>query len=315
MNLFAMARRFFALLALLLFLPALQGGAQETHCFATRDTCSLYLDIWRPAPGAPTSIGEVQKPTILFVFGGGFIMGKRNDPFHTPWFNTLTADGYTVVAIDYRLGMKGVQVGKGLSGMFRASDAFYQAQQMGVEDVFSAVRFLSDHPELGIDPGNIVLSGSSAGAIISLASAYDIACGRTGELPEGFAFKGVMSFAGAIISKNGAPKFPKAPCPLLLLHGTADQAVAYNHFGAMGRGIWGSSYLAGQLQKKGWDCCIYRFKDRTHDVAAYMAYLWNLEKEFLEKSVMQGVHRSIDAQVDDPSLPSWGAISLNDIYK
>ena len=303
------------ILCLLLALIGLGAGAQETHKFAQRDTCDLYLDIWRANPGSATTIDSLAKPTVLYVFGGGFIMGQRNDLFTIQWFKRLNSEGYAVVSIDYRLGMKGYQMGKGLSGKVKASDRFLLSQQIGVEDVFSAVSFLADHPELGIKADNIVLAGSSAGAIISLASAYAVANGETAGLPAGFpGFKGVMSFAGAIISTSGAPKFKSAPCQLLLLHGTADQAVAYKSFGAFGRGIWGSSYLADKLQKKGWPCCIYRFTDRTHSVAAYMDYLWPIEEEFLDK-VTRGVSYSVDATVDDPSLPAFWSISMDDIYK
>lgn len=302
-------------LTIALLLGFISANAQETHCFAQRDTCNLYLDIWRPADDAVTAIDSLAKPAVLYVFGGGFIQGRRNDPFTVKWFKRLNAEGYAVVSIDYRLGMKGYKVGKGLSGTLKASDRFHLSQQVGVEDVFSAVSFLAAHPELGIPSDNLVISGSSAGAIISLASAYAVANGELEGLPEGFAgFKGVMSFAGGIISNTGAPKFKQAPCPLLLFHGTADQAVAYKHLGAFGRGIWGSSYIAGKLQKKGWPCCIYRFTGRTHAVAAYMDYLWPMEEEFLEK-VTLGVSHSIDATVDDPSLPTFWSISIDDIYK
>ena len=162
----------------------------------------------------------------------------------------------------------------------------------------------------------MVLSGSSAGAIISLASEYNIVNGLAEGLPAGFNFKGVMSFAGAIISNTGAPKFKSAPCPILLLHGTADKAVQYNKFSAFGRGVWGSSWLAKQFAKNGWNHCIYRFKDRTHAVAAYMNYVWPLEKEFLEQNVILGASRTVDSIVDDPTLPSWdwANISTDDIY-
>ena len=64
----------------LLFLLITLGSAraQETYRFASRDTCDLYLDIFRPAQDAPTTYQGVQKPTILHVFGGGFIMGERS---------------------------------------------------------------------------------------------------------------------------------------------------------------------------------------------------------------------------------------------
>ena len=308
--------RRFTVLLILALAASFPGRAQETYLYANRDSCSLYLDIWRPAAGAVTAIDGVRKPAIMFVFGGGFIQGSRDDKFYLPWFKRLNEEGYPVISIDYRLGMKGYKMGKGLAGAFKASGQFLQAQQMGVEDVFSAVSFLDENrDELEIDTRNLVISGCSAGAIIALASAYAIANGQTEGLPEGFAFKGVMSFAGAIISTTGKPVFKNAPCPLLLLHGTADAAVSYTHFGTVRRGIWGSSFLYEQLSKKGWPVSIWRFKDHTHDVAIYMDYVWPIEKDFLEKDVMQGVSRNIDATVSDPSLPVWRSIGLDDIYK
>ena len=307
--------------AIFILLAGLLSGslclsAQETYKFADRDTCSLYMDIFRPSEGAETTFGDAKKPTIMYVFGGGFLMGQRTDDFTREWFKLLNDNGYAVVTIDYRLGMKGYKVGKGLRGALKSVDRFKLSQQIGVEDVFSAVSYLARNEDrLGIDPGNLVLAGSSAGAIITLASVYDITCGRTEGLPEGFAFKGAISFAGAIISTSGAPSFDTPPCPVLLFHGTADQAVAYRHLGAFGKGLWGSDFIAERLSKKGYVHCIYRFKDRTHDVAAYHMALWALEKQFLEENVMSGHNKVIDAMVDDDSLPSWGSISMGDIYK
>ena len=300
----------------ILMAAGLCAAAQETYRFAERDTCSLYLDIFRAAEGSETTFQGKAKPAVMFVFGGGFVMGQRVDNVSEEWFQHLNQEGYDVVTIDYRLGMKDYQVGKGLAGIFKASDRFVLSQQVGVEDVFSAVAFLAENPDLGIDVGNLVLSGSSAGAIISLASEYNIVNGNTEGLPAGFNFKGVMSFAGAIISNSGAPKFKSAPCPILLLHGTADKAVQYKKFSAFGRGVWGSSWLAKQFAKNGWNHCIYRFKDRTHAVAAYMNYIWPLEKEFLEQNVILGANRTVDSIVDDPTLPSWdwANISTDDIY-
>lgn len=300
---------------LLLSLASLSLGAQDTYLFAQRDTCSLYLDVYDVTSGAETSYLGNPKPAVLFVFGGGFVSGERSSDFYQEWFKTLNDNGYAVVTIDYRLGMKGYKVGKGISGLLKAADRFKLSQDIAVEDVFSAVDFLwRNREEVGIDPDNLVIAGSSAGAITALAAEYAIVNGEAKGLPEGFNFKGVMSFAGGIMSDSGAPKFKAEPCPILFLHGTADGAVAYNKLGALGKGIWGSNYLVKQLDKMGADYCIYRFTDRTHDVAAYMQACWSLEKDFLEKNVTQGAHRVIDAVVDDASLPSWGNITTDDIY-
>lgn len=292
------------------------AGAQETYRFAQRDTCDLYLDVFRPAEGSQTQLDGIPKPTILFVFGGGFIQGERSGKWERMWYRRLNDNGYAVVSVDYRLGMKGYKVKKGLAGALKAVDRFLLSQQVGVEDVYDAVAFLAANREsIGIDTDNIVLAGSSAGAIISLAAEYGIVNGKAQGLPEGFNFKGVMSFAGAVISTTGAPHFEKAPCPVLLLHGTADQAVQYNRLNMGGKGLWGSSWLVKDWQKKGYgNYCIYRFKDSSHDVAAYMNYLWDIEKAFLEQNVILGHARCIDAVVDDASLPRWGQLSMDDIY-
>ena len=310
-----MKKTFLTILAVLL--AASQGlSGQEVYCYADRDTCSLYLDIFRPSEGTASRSEDVSKPTIVYLFGGGFIGGQRKDDFTMKWFKLLNDNGFPVVTIDYRLGMKNYKVGKGLSGALKAVDRFLLSQQVGVEDLFSAISYLDVNKEkLGIDSGNIVFAGSSAGAIITLAAVHAIANGNTAGLPEGFKPKGAISFAGAIISTSGAPDFKDAPCPLLLFHGTADKAVAYKHYGIFGKGIWGSDFLAGRLSKKGYSHCIYRFKDRTHDVAAYHMVLWELERQFLEECVMAGHVKTLDAFVDDTSLPSWGSLSMEDIYK
>jgi len=291
--------------------------AQETYLYAQKDTCSLYFDIYRPSAGSKTEHKGVRKPTIIHVFGGGFKMGARNEAYQTRRFRTLTDNGYTVVAIDYRLGMKGYKLGKGLPALIESVEHFYKSQQMGVEDVFSAIAYLKEHPELGIDVNNIVVSGSSAGAIISLASAYAIANGKAAGVPDGFRLKGVVSYAGGIISLSGAPRFAELPCPILFMHGIKDKVVAYKHLSAFGKGVWGSNFLVKKLKKMDANYSIYRVKDRAHDVASYMNELWLEEQLFLERNVMQGERCIIDATIDNPELPvwnEWGRMTPQDLY-
>jgi len=296
---------------LLLAVPML---AQKTYQYATRDTLNLYLDVYQPADSSCTTFEGHQKPTIMFVFGGGFVGGNRDHEFLKAWYEHLTKEGYGVVAIDYRLGMKGYKIGKGLSGAKKASDQFLLSQEMGVEDVCAAVNYLAQN-NVGVDVNNLVLSGSSAGAIISVATEYHIVNGDAPELPEGFNFKGVMSFAGGVISTSGKPVFQAQPCPIAFFHGTADQAVAYEKYERFNRGIWGSAFFDEQFDKKGFHHLIFRFIGRTHDVAGYMNVLWEVEKNFLEQDVLLGKTRTIDADIIDPSLPSWGNISVDSIYK
>ena len=303
-------------LLLALVLAAVGALAQtpaQTFEFARRDTCTLYLDVHQPSPGSEMNFEGQPKPTILFVFGGGFIAGRRNDPFHDKWFKILNDNGYRVVSVDYRLGLKGQKMAFDLFHIKASAKKAKHAVDIGVEDVFSAISYLGEHAsELGIDMDRIVLAGSSAGAMIALSSEWEICKGNG---PKGFRAAGVMSFAGAIMSDSGSPSYPVEPCPHLLIHGTADQAVAYKKTAFGKWGVFGSDAIAKELTENGYPCCIYRYKDFSHAMAANYVPTWPLQKRFLEENVIKGVRRSVDAMVDDPSMPKWFSVSLDDIYK
>ena len=303
------------LLLLGLLVTVLSFAQKSTYMVARRDTCDLYMDVYEPAviPG-----DTLQRPTILFVFGGGFITGQRDDPWVLPWFKLLNENGYRVVSVDYRLGLKGVPMKFDLFHLIQSANYTKKAVDMGVEDVFAAVRYLADHQEeLGVDMDNIVISGSSAGAMISLSSELE-ACNRTVRaaiLPEGFHFAGVMSFAGAIMSDSGKPEYKRTPCPQLLIHGTEDGAVAYDKMGFGRWGMFGSSYLVEKvLAPAGYVYQFYRYVGHTHDMAANMMANWPEEKRFLEVSVMGKKPLILDCTLDDPTMPAWQSVSLDDIY-
>ena len=306
------------ILTLLTALLCALSFAQEktTHLVAHRDTCDLFMDVYEPVaiPG-----DTLDRPTILFVFGGGFVMGRRDDPWVMPWFKLLNENGYRVASVDYRLGLKGVRMRFDLFHLIQSANYTKTAVDMGVEDVFASVRYLADHPEIGVDMDNIVISGSSAGAMISLSCELE-ACNRTVRaeiLPEGFHFAGVMSFAGAIMSDTGKPAYQRTPCPQLLIHGTQDGAVAYDKMGFGRWGMFGSSYLVKEvLEPKGYTYQIYRYKDHSHDMAANMLANWPEEKRFLEVSVMGKQPLVIDSMVDDPTMPVLrsASVTLDDIY-
>ena len=303
---------------LLTLLCAIPSFAQKsTYKVAQSDTCDLFMDVYDPViiPG-----DTLNRPTILFVFGGGFVMGQRDDPWILPWFKLLNENGYRVVSVDYRLGLKGVKMKFDLFHLLQSADYTKKAVDMGVEDVFASVRYLCDNAEeLGIDPNNIVICGSSAGAMISLSSELE-ACNRTSRaaiLPEGFHFAGVMSFAGAIMSDSGKPAYKRTPCPQLLIHGTKDGAVAYEKMGFGRRGMFGSSYLVEKVLKPaGYTYQIYRYVGHSHDMSANMMANWPEEKRFLEVAVMGGNKLVIDSTVEDPTMPVIGAasVTLDDIY-
>ncbi|WP_344972468.1 alpha/beta hydrolase [Salinactinospora qingdaonensis] len=109
---------------------------------------SLALDVHRPATAT-----DKRTPAVVRVHGGGWVAGSRGQTAH--WNRWLTQRGYTVFDIDYRLAPPA-----------RWRDA--------PGDVTCAVGWVKEHAaDYGIDPGRVVLSGSSAGGHLALMAAYD----------------------------------------------------------------------------------------------------------------------------------------------
>ena len=281
--------------------------------FVQRDTCDLFMDVYNPAARSVTVVDGKEKPTIIFMFGGGFIRGTRDDNGYHGWFRTMTDNGYRVISIDYRLGLKGSEK-VGIAQV----NALDNAIHMAVEDLFSATKYIIDNaPQLSVDPDNIVISGSSAGAISVMQAEYEIANGTewADALPKGFNYAGVMSFSGAILSREGKIDFKTATCPVMMLHGTADKLVPYEQIKVFNLGFFGGGKLVERFRKYGLNYNMFHFVDYGHEIAGSMGTTTDLQFKFLEKNVMQGKKRIVEAWIDDPDV--WkgsGPQSRKDLY-
>lgn len=221
--------------------------ACETFVYSVKGGDSLRLDRY-----ACTSAAAVGKPApcLLFVFGGAFVSGTRDAETYRPFFEYMAREaGYTVVSIDYRLGLK-EPLAAGRLSPESFPQLLPQTVLMAVEDLYDATSFVvGKAAEWGIDPQRIVACGSSAGAITVLQGEYFIANGNplTAKLPEGFNYAGVISFAGAVVDMGGEPTWANAPAPVMLFHGDADANVPYGALRLGSAGIYGSEYLAQQF--------------------------------------------------------------------
>ena len=281
-----------------------------TYLFANKDGQDLYLDVYNPTEGSDTEIDGISKPTVIFLFGGGFFTGKRNERGTQEWFKMLNDEGYRTVAIDYRLGLKGVR-NAGINRKFIRS--LEKAIHMAVEDLFSATNFLIDNAEeLGIDPGALVVSGSSAGAITSLQAEWEICNGSqiAATLPSGFNYAGTMSFSGAIFSRKGNLRYTRMdPCPTMMCHGTSDSIVPYRKMQFLNIIFGGTDAISKVFIKNAYNYNIFRYRDHSHEIAGNMIRDFHREVEFLEKNVMMKERRVIDTEIDDPDIPvpDWAA--------
>lgn len=207
-------------------------SSEKNVVFTTAGGMELKLDIFRPE-------GTSKRTAIVFVHGGGWRQGSREMMW--PNARAMAAHGFTGVAAQYRL----------------TPQAPWPAQ---IEDVKAAIRWTrANAARLDVDPGRIVLWGSSAGAhlVLLAAGTPDVAAFEGASEP-----KGVSTAVSAVIAVHaptdfyiGATRHGGTPAtalmgdtasedraraaspigyvtkdfpPVLLLHGTQDKVVHHS---------------------------------------------------------------------------------------
>ena len=298
---------------LLLFVMTLGGFAQDmkTYQYADRDTLQLYLDFYTPEHVHDSTI------CVVYVFGGGFIGGHRDGDFEKGYFKQLVDEGFQVVAIDYRLGLKGA---KNL-GIFN-TEPLKIAIDMATEDAISAIAYLLEHAkELKINKNYIVMIGSSAGAITSLQTDYSLCNGHLNSniLPEDFHLAGVVSYAGAILSYEGQVKYRNhAPAPTMMYHGMADRLVPYKQIAFMKMGFFGTDALVKRFEKFDYPYFARRFEGYGHSVAMGGPFtvddlVWFCRHYVYGKEKLQvdGTYQNLDPA----AMPPFDIYTPKDLYK
>ncbi len=285
----------------------------NTYQFAVKDGNQLFLDEYAASAGSETSLKGNAKPSVVFVFGGGFKGGERSHKDYLPWFRMLNDEGYTVLTIDYRLGMKGVKTKGGIGSVKQ----FYHSVRIACEDLFSATRYIIDNAEtLKVNPDNLVICGSSAGAMTVLEAEWMLCNGKATEaLPEGFRFAGVMSFSGAILSSEGTPRYAQAPAPTAFFHGTEDKVVNYGNLQVFNWVFAGTDKLVKIFRKNGYTYNAFRYLGHRHEIADSMVETFPDQIRFLETNITRKVARIVDSTIDDPEAPiPSGSANRKEMY-
>ena len=252
---------------------------KNTYTFAEKDGQELKLDVYMPED----SLNE--HPCIVFAFGGGFKMGARDEASYQKFLTEMAENGIVGVSIDYRLGLKD----KKIKNLIQLAKILENSVNMAVEDMASAVEFvLKNAADLKVNPKQIMLSGSSAGAITALQTDYYLCNAKIKNLQEDFRFAGVLSFAGAVASFGEKLEYKKQPAPVLFMHGTKDGLVAYDKKVVLKRGMYGSNYLIENIWvKNNWPYMALRFRNFGHEVAM-IGFKENVPTilEFIDKFVL-----------------------------
>ena len=120
----------------------------------------LFVNIWRPATT------DANLPVLLFVHGGSNISGYTADPLYDGAALAKNANAVVITA-SYRLGILGFL---NLPQLRPGGTAGDDSGNFALLDNMAALRFIRNNVAgFGGDPGNVTLSGESAGATNLLA--------------------------------------------------------------------------------------------------------------------------------------------------
>lgn len=141
--------------------PPSAHQADVTYC-TTEGGTRLKMDLY------PPKNAQGPAPVVVYVHGGGWMSGNKNDDIARTFFGELTHRGYLVASLNYRLAPKYT----------------FPAQ---IQDVKCAIRHLrANAASYNLDPERIgAMGGSAGGHLVSLLGTSDASVGwDTGEYAE-----------------------------------------------------------------------------------------------------------------------------------
>ena len=131
---------------------------------------SLELDLYEPVGDT-----EARRPVFLWAHGGFFTRGDKSEIGSIADF--MARRGYVTISIEYRLNP---ELPEGLAGYSASDELLYDLALLAEtirdaqHDMQAAVRWVrANAAAYGLDPDRIATGGFSAGATMSVATAYN----------------------------------------------------------------------------------------------------------------------------------------------
>jgi len=236
--------------------PGFTGGgsnASYDHIYTYANTqdgsLPLQLNVYQPE-GACTA----PRPTIVYVHAGSFYIGDRYEGAFRGHARLFTDAGFNFISIDYRLIPDSPQVSDAYRPLILNDSDFtqqqYTANAAAIEDTIAALRWVEIQGEdICHEPGNVILFGGSAGAIVSLNLTYALDDFGLTAPP----VRGVISDCGGHLLDGSVAK---GDVPSLFIHGQRDGLVPVRE----AQESW------AQLVNQGVPAQIYTYKSAGHCV-------------------------------------------------
>jgi para-nitrobenzyl esterase len=267
-----------------LYVDKVSNVSKKTYNYQkTSNNKKVKLDFYRPKKV------KGMLPLLIYVHGGGFSGGKRNDENTVNFASNMAARGYAVAAISYRLTMKTLGF-----GCTTKSEDKIGAFNKASEDISIAVQYLlKNKSKFEINTNKVVLIGTSAGAeaILNLVYVYN-----DKRLPKNFKFAGLISMAGAVTSLENITK--ETAIPTQLFHGTSDQLVPYaiapHHYCKTEDAgyllLYGSRAIANKLKKLKTSYYLYTVDEGDHSWSSRP--MFQCTKEIIDFLYYDVLHRN-----------------------
>ena len=186
----------------------------------------LRLDCYQPS-------GDTfpRRPLLIWMHGGGFVAGSRDDLKAKAMGAAYAKRGYVAASIDYRVGIADTT----------SPVSFLESMLRAVQDGKAALRFFRKHAALyRVDTARVFVGGSSAGGVTALLLVYwdqdevlpALDQVRWGNLEGSSGNPGYPSHADAALNCWGAIPdtnwIDAGEPPVACFHGMLDRTVPYD---------------------------------------------------------------------------------------
>jgi len=204
--------------------PVLNSDIEYTQAATENGNIPLLLDIYQPDASCAAN-----RPTVLFIHGGGFVAGNKSSANITRLAEAVNEKDMNFVSIQYRLQGDDPVLSptfQNIAGEFIAITPIPQqplvnAAVAATEDTVAALTWMENNAgEYCLDTTNLAYWGSSAGSITVMQVAYGLNQFSIAR-PEPAV---VIDYWGDL-PRDTDLEFMEAP--LFILHGNEDDVVPY----------------------------------------------------------------------------------------
>jgi acetyl esterase/lipase len=222
---------------------------------------SVLFDLYQPEEDS-----TALRPLIIWMHGGGFKFGSKDQAGIKLWSNSFARRGYVCAAINYQLGKQDLR--------FTFTDLVKNCYR-AVQDARQAILFFRNNAaRWRIDTSRIILAGNSAGGMIALQAAYSSDAEllrligsadstHVSDTPDPGHVSAIVNFWGGIFNPEW---LQQARVPIVSVHGKKDKIVAYDH---KGYPLYGSYAIHKKADSLGIPNRLKLYDDYSHELQKF----------------------------------------------